>query len=230
VKLVAYVRVSTDKQVRDGYGLAAQRSDIKAWAQREGHRVVRWCADEGISGANGITTREGLYDALNELRDGRAQGMVFTSLDRLARKMTEQEGVLAEVWRVGGRVFSLGDGGEVLEDDPDDPMRTAIRQMRGVFAQLERGLIRQRMAKGKREKAARGGYVGGAPHFGAAAVDGRLIVDEAEAAVARRIIALHHSGHSLRRIIEVLDAEELKPRRGRWHPTSIGRIIERAAK
>jgi hypothetical protein len=45
-------------------------------------------------------------------------------------------------------VFSLGDGSELLEDDPDDPMHIAIRQMRGVFAQLERGLIRQRMAKG----------------------------------------------------------------------------------
>jgi hypothetical protein len=45
-------------------------------------------------------------------------GVVFTSADRLARQMTEQEGVLAEVWRAGGRVFSLGDGGEILEDDP----------------------------------------------------------------------------------------------------------------
>ena len=223
------MRVSTDKQVRDGYGLPAQRADIKAWAQREGHRIVRWCADEGISGANGITTREGLYDAINEVRDGRAHGMVFTSLDRLARKMTEQEGVLAEVWKVGGRVFSLGDGGEVLEGDPDDPMRTAIRQMRGVFAQLERGLIRQRMAKGKREKAARGGYVGGAPRFGAAAADGQLAVDVAEAAIVSRIVELHRSGLSLRQIIEVLEVEGLHPRRGRWHPTSVSRIITRNA-
>ena len=68
--------------------------------------------------------------------------------------MTQQEGVLAQVWASGGRAFSLGDGGEVLEDDPDDPIRTAVRQMRGVFAQLERGLIRQRMARGKKAKAA----------------------------------------------------------------------------
>jgi hypothetical protein len=35
---------------------------------------------------------------------------------------------------------------EILEDDPEDPMRTAIRQIRCVFAELERGVIRQRMA------------------------------------------------------------------------------------
>jgi DNA invertase Pin-like site-specific DNA recombinase len=79
-----------------------------------------WCSDEGISGANGAETRHGLYEALRAVQDGRVQGVVFTSLDRLARKMTEQEGVLAEVWLTGGQVFSLGDGGEILEDDPDD--------------------------------------------------------------------------------------------------------------
>lgn len=227
MKLVAYVRVSTERQVREGFGLDAQRADIKSWAKLEGHRIVQWCADEGISGANGIDTREGLYDALVAVRDGRAQGVVFTSLDRLARRMTEQEGVLGEVWRYGGAVFSLGDGGEVLEDDPDDPMRTAIRQMRGVFAQLERGLIRQRMAKGKREKAAQGGYVGGAPAFGTRADGGTLVVDATEQATIARARALRAQGQSLRRIAVTLEAEGRRARRGRWHPTSVARLVER---
>jgi len=161
MKLAAYTRVSTIGQVREGYGLDAQRADIRAWAKSDHHRIMMWCIDEGISGANGVDTRQGLYEALQAIQDGRVRGIVFASLDRLARKMTEQEGVLAEVWRAGGHVFSLGDGGEILEDDPDDPMRTAIRQVRGVFAQLERGLIRQRMAKGRRENEGPGRVCGG---------------------------------------------------------------------
>lgn len=93
--------------------------------------------------------------ALASLKSGAADALVITSPDRLARQMTQQEGCLAEVWKAGGKVFSLGDGGEVLEDDPEDPMRTAIRQMRGVFAQLERGLIRPRMAKGRSKRSDR---------------------------------------------------------------------------
>ena len=69
--------------------------------------------DEGISGANRIDTREGLYDALAAVRSGRAEAIAVTALDRVARQMTQQEGVLAEVWHHGGKVFSLGDGGEV---------------------------------------------------------------------------------------------------------------------
>jgi DNA invertase Pin-like site-specific DNA recombinase len=139
--------------------------------------------------------------------------------------MTEQEGVLADVWRSGGRVFSLGDGGEVLEDDPDDPMRTAIRQMRGVFAQLERGLIRQRMTKGKREKAAQGGYVGGAPAFGFVAVGGALVKNSDEQRALVRMRELRAQGQSLRAIIEVLEDEGHVPKRGRWHPTTVARYL-----
>lgn len=218
--------MSTDKQVKEGFGLDAQRAEIIGWANAEGHRIVQWCADEGMSGANGIATRTGLFDALAAVREGRARGIVFTSLDRLARRMTEQEGVLSRVWAAGGTVFSLGDGGEVLEDDPDDPMRTAIRQMRGVFAQLERGLIRQRMAKGKREKAAQGGYVGGAPAFGYRAQDGVLSKHPEEQATKQRARELRKTGLSLREIAKLLAADNRTPRRGVWHPTSIARLLK----
>ena len=226
MKLVAYVRVSTIGQVREGYGLDAQRADIRAWAKANHHRIMLWCSDEGISGANGVDSRQGLYEALQALQDRRVHGIVFTSLDRLARKMTEQEGVLAEVWRAGGHVFSLGDGGELLEDDPDDPMRTAIRQMRGVFAQLERGLIRQRMAKGRREKKAQGGYVAGSPRFGLMAHDKALVVNEEEAQVITRIRQLRADGLSLRAIARQLEADGVPSKRGeKWHPTTVARVL-----
>jgi DNA invertase Pin-like site-specific DNA recombinase len=226
VKLAAYTRVSTIGQVREGYGLAAQRADIRAWAKSDHHRIMLWCSDEGISGANGVDTRQGLYEALQAVQDGRVQGIVFTSLDRLARKMTEQEGVLAEVWRAGGHVFSLGDGGEILEDDPDDPMRTAIRQMRGVFAQLERGLIRQRMAKGRREKRAQGGYVAGSPRFGMKAHDKALVIHQEEAEALSLIKRLRDEGLSLRAIVRQLEAKGVPSKRGaRWHPTTVARLL-----
>lgn len=228
MRVVAYLRVSTEQQARHGFGLDAQRSEIKAWAKASGHRVVQWCADEGISGSNGIETRKGLYDALALIRAKGADALVFTSLDRLAREMTQQEGVLAQVWKAGGKVFSLGDDGEIKEDDPDDPVRTAVRQMRGVFAQLERGLIRQRMAKGKREKASRGGYTGGAPPYGYKSVNGTLVKDSERQEALRRIRALHRDGRSLREIIAALDADGVPgPRGGEWHPATVARIIAR---
>ncbi|MFI9306654.1 hypothetical protein [Streptomyces triculaminicus] len=53
-------------------------------------------------------------------------------------------------------------------------MRTAMRQMRGVFHQLDRGLIRKRLKGGRATKHALGGYAYGAPRFGQGAVDKEL--------------------------------------------------------
>ena len=71
-----------------------------------------------------------------------------------------QEAILAEVWRSGGRLHASGHG-EVLEDDPDDAMRSAMRQMAGVFAQLDRALTVKRMRDGRKAKAAAGGKASG---------------------------------------------------------------------
>src|SRR5262245_51778814 len=100
MRVVAYLRVSTDRQVDEGLGLDVQRDAIRRWARAGGHRVVAWCADEGVSGANGIETRVGLYDALTQLRTGRAAALVVFRLDRLARDLILQEQLLAEVRRL----------------------------------------------------------------------------------------------------------------------------------
>jgi hypothetical protein len=68
---------------------------------------------------------------------------------RLARALTVQEVILAQVWAYCAVMFTT-DQGEIFRDDPDDPMRTAMRQMAGVLAQLERGMIAFRLRMGKR--------------------------------------------------------------------------------
>src|SRR5207244_11738718 len=97
-------------------------------------------------------------------RTRRARRPPPSQADRLARTLSVQEAALASVWAQGGRVF-LPEG-EVLRDDPDDPMRTAMRQMMGVFSQLERGMITARLRAGRAAKAASGGYAYGSPPFG----------------------------------------------------------------
>ena len=150
--------------------------------------------------------------------------MVY-KLDRLARSLTVQEGTLAKVWGLGGSVFSV-DLGEVPEDDPDDPMRTAMRQMVGVFAQLERGMIAARIRAGRKLKAEDGGYAQGAPPFGYRAEGGELVPDEGEAATLARIAELRAGGASLKLIAHTLNAEGLRPKRSdRWHSETVRRVV-----
>src|SRR5262245_26704908 len=228
MRVVAYVRVSTDRQPERGSRLEVQEQAGRAWPRLHGHRLVAVHRDEGVSGSNGVEDRTGLPLALSDLRDRRADAVVIARLDRLARSLTTQEAILAKVWQLGGRMFTV-EGGEVLPDDPDDPMRTAMRQMVGVLSQLERSMITKRMRDGRAVKRASGGYCGdGSPAFGWQAVDGELVPVEAEQATVARARALRASGLSLRAVADQLHAEGHHAKRGgRWHPRTLGRILAR---
>lgn len=228
--MIAYVRVSTIGQVKDGLGLPTQERLIRAWAKAGGHKLMAVVSDNGKSGTLAETERPGLLEALTSVKRGEAAAIVVTSLDRLARALTVQEAILAQVWAMGGQVFTL-DGGEVQVDDPDDPMRTAMRQMAGVFAELDRKLVIKRLRNGRLTKAAKGGHAVGRAPYGWRAQDAELVRDEAEQLVIGRMVAWTAEGVSLAEIARRLTAEGVPAKGGgsRWHPITVRRTLERAA-
>lgn len=204
LRLVILRRGSTKGQL-DGYGLEAQERDCRKWARQQGHRIVKVCTDEGITGKAGDDERTGLTEALQMLADGDADGLLAPNLDRIARQLTQQEAILSVVWAQGARAFTV-DRGEHLPDD-DDPMRTFVRQVMGAAAQLERGLIVKRLKGGRPTKAAQGGYAHGAAAYGQQAVNKELAEHPAEAAALARMRAWQAEGIGVREIArrEVID-------------------------
>lgn len=229
MKVVAYLRVSTDKQAERGLGLQVQEQAIKKWARANKHRVVLWTRDEGVSGSNGLDTRVGLLDALDGLKERGVDGLVVYRLDRLARDLIVQETLLAEVKRIGAQVFSTSPTeSSFLGDDPDDPSRALIRQILGAVAQYERSMIRLRLAAGRRRKAESGGFAYGAPPYGFESVDGELRPVESEQVTLARISELVAEGKSLRAIADTLTTEGHHPRRSaRWHPQTLAKLLRR---
>src|SRR5258707_15607097 len=99
MKVIAYLRTSSTNKDDHEESVAEQLRKIRAWARRTGHEIVGVYADEGVSGSNGLETRDGLQEALGALRDGAAGGLVVSVLDRLARDLIVQETLLAEIRR-----------------------------------------------------------------------------------------------------------------------------------
>ncbi|MDH6129006.1 recombinase family protein [Kitasatospora sp. GP82] len=232
MRLVAYIRVSGAGQVSDGYGLAVQEKAVKAWAKAHGHRIVRMVREEGVSGATDALDRPGLSEALLMIREGDAEGLLIPRLDRLARALTVQEATLAIVWRDNGHVFTA-DTGEVHQDDPDDPMRTAMRQVVGVFAELDRRMVVKRLRDGRAAKQASGRKAVGAYAYGTHGEgEGRdrdSAPNPAEAAARDRILQLRAEGKSYRAIGEILDAEGLPPRRAAtWSAMTVRSVCQKA--
>lgn len=229
--LVAYLRVSSTSQL-DGYGLDVQERAIRTWAKANKHRVVLVCTDAGLSGALDAADRPGLSEALDALRPPpRARGLVVARLDRIARALTVQEAVLGLAWRADAAVFTA-DAGEVLRDDPDDPMRTAVRQIMGSMAQLERGLIAKRMRDGRAAKAATGRKATGSYAYGyVGAGKGRdrdAAPNPLEQQAVARILELRAASWSYRQIAEQLDREGLRPKRAAgWSAMSVRNVATR---
>ena len=236
LRLVMVRRVSTTTQASDGYGLDAQESDCQRYARKATHpkvRIVHGVVDgdeRATSGKSTIDERPGLLEALEWLQDGRADGILAPNMDRLARELTVQEAVMSYVWALGGRVFTADDG-EQLEDDPRDPMRTAMRQMRGVFHQLDRAMIVKRLGEGREAKGKRGGYAFGAPRYGQQAIDNELVRNDQEAATLKQMLRWQAEGLSMRAIAARLNAEGVPSKRGgQWHPATVQRLLSPEAR
>lgn len=228
LRFIGYRRVSTAGQV-DRYGLPAQETDLRTYARGGQHRLVRIETDDAKSGTLPAEERPGLVAALKAIRAGEADGLLVPGdLDRLARELIVQEAILSQVWKAGGVVHTTTRG-EVLADDPDDPMRTAIRQFMGIFAQLDRALIAKRMRNGRKAKAEAGGYAGyGSPAFGQRSDGAELVTDEREAAVTARMRALRADGMSYQQVADQLNAEGLTSKRGgTWHAMTVSRVLSR---
>jgi DNA invertase Pin-like site-specific DNA recombinase len=227
MRLAAYVRVSTRGQAEDGLGRVDQERRIRTWCKRNGHALCGPVAFDQASGTVPVEQRGGFMEVLGRIAAGRCEGLVVLNLGRIARTLTVQEAALGTIWASGGQVFTV-DAGQVLQDDPSDPMRTAIRQMMAVFHQLDRALIVARLQGGRQVKASQGGYAYGAPAFGQRAEDAALVPEPAEQATIARMVELRDAGASLRQIAATLDTEGYKPKRGpRWHPETVKRTLTR---
>ena len=246
MELGEYTRVSGKGQVKDGYGLAIQHKDCQGWAKIAGHKITLHCTDSGLSGtlgsdvvegigANGehLADRPGLQEAIAAVQDATIGGVVVGKLDRLGRATHVQEAVLAMIWRAGGQVFAA-DQGEIRADDPDDPMRTAMRKIMAVFDELDKAIAVQRMRKGRQAKAAAGKHAVGVYPYG------YRPAGKAASAMRRRtrpsstgceiIWQLHHNRDdvSYRRICATLDRMGVPPRSGkRWYPSAVRKIAMR---
>lgn len=223
LRLVAYTRLS-QSNAHEGESHESQRERIEAWATGAGHEVVDGRRDT-VSGENGVDDRPGFLEALRAVEDDLADGVVVSALDRLARRLTTQEALLATVWRRGGVVFEVGLG-EVPQDDPHDPARTLIRQVMGAVSQYERAMIVKRMADGRRRSVKQGRLIGPAPAFGWIKDPddpGRAVPDPETYPLVEAAVAKRNSGATLRAVGAYLEDETGRS----WSATQVKRVCER---
>lgn len=229
MRFIGYRRVSTAGQL-DRYGLPMQDTDLRNYARAGKHQLVRIETDGAKQGSLPPEERPGLLAALKAIQRGEADGLLIPGdLDRLARELWLQEVILRQIWKTGGVLYTTTRG-EIEPNDPDDPMRTFLRQVMQGVAELDRAMVAKRMRNGRKAKAATGGYAGfGSPAFGQHSVDGELVTDEREEAVTARMRELRAEGMGYKAIADRLNTEGLTSKRGgAWHPQTVSRVLARS--
>jgi DNA invertase Pin-like site-specific DNA recombinase len=152
-RVAIYLRVSTSKQETSN-----QRRELEAVAARSGWQIVKVFQDAGISGAKGRDKRPGL-DALLKAVNGKEFDMVAAwSVDRLGRSLTDLLGILQALHDKGVDLFLHQQG-----LDTSTSAGRAMFQMLGVFAEFERGIIRERVNAGLARARANGTKLGRRP-------------------------------------------------------------------
>ena len=208
-RFIAYYRVSTDRQGRSGLGLDAQREAV----QRHLTSVVGTLLAEHVEIESGKRNdRPELQRALAACRRHKAK-LLIAKLDRLSRN-------------VAFIATMMDSGVEFIACDNPNATRLTLHILAAV-AEHEREMIVARTRAALQAAKARGVRLG---RHGAE----RLAPANKAAAVERAkelqpILAdLRAAGASARQIAAELTKRGVATARGgRWHPTTVGRLLSR---
>jgi len=221
-KAIGYVRVSTDEQ---HLGPDAQRDALARWCAANGVELVGVFDDLGVSGGAALDKRPGLLAALDALVASGAGVLLAAKRDRIARDTMVAAMVERLAERNGARVLTAD--GTSTEQTPEGAL---MRGIVDLFAQFERQLIQSRTRAALAVKKARGERVGVVAYGFKLAADGvHLEADADEQSRIATIRALQGAGASHKAIAEKLNADGVPARGDRWHATTIGRVLRRAA-
>lgn len=169
MKAYGYVRVSGKGQV-EGDGFTRQEEAIRSFAKAAGIEVAHVYREEGVSGTTDEADRPAFQDMVSAILKNGVRAIIVEGLDRLAREYRIQETLLVYLASKGITLYSARTGENVTEAVLSDPMRKALVQIQGVFAELEKGLLVKKLRQArerKREKEGRcegrKGYAESAP-------------------------------------------------------------------
>jgi site-specific DNA recombinase len=215
-----YIRVSQERAAKNGYGLGAQEEDIRRHVEYKRWRLFNVYRENGVSGYK--RKRPALERLLADAKSGKFDVVIFPSIDRVGRSVKDIIEIEAALRDCGIGVIFVREG-----IDTSTPTGELFRNIMASISQFEGRLIYERLSKGRCEKKAQGGYIGGWIPYGYRRKDGALIVVPEEAAVIKRIFQLKAEGDSDKRIAARLIEDGVKSARGKgWNTSSVWGVLK----
>jgi site-specific DNA recombinase len=223
-QVVAYVRVSTERQASEGISLDAQRARIEAWCAMTGANLAAVHTDAGLSGSK-ASNRPALQEALTQVC--RIHGiLVVYSLSRLARSTKNAIEIAEKLEKAGADLVSLTE-----QIDTTSAAGKMIFRILAVLSEFESDLVSERTAAALAHLKKSGKRYSGTVPYGLSLRGDRLVPVKEEQEIVILIHRLRKRGLSLRKISRRLASRGIRTKRGgaQWSPKVLAAILRRTA-
>ena len=210
-----YPRVSTEDQFRNGHSLDEQKERMLKLCDYKNYEVYKVYEDAGISAKN--MNRPAFQEMIQDIKDGKINKIIVYKLDRLTRSIKDLEEICT----------FLEENNCSLESMCEDINTSTANgkffiRMLTILAQLEIERTSERTKFGMVGAVKKGHFVG-RPPIGYDKVDKKLVINDIESEVIRRIFDLYIKGVAANAITKILNEEKVLNRK--WIPTLVDRIL-----
>lgn len=204
-RAIGYLRVSTNRQAENGYGLEAQRDQVDQFCAANGLELVGLHVD--VMSGRKTDKLYGRIAAVTAIQAGIANVLVVNTLDRSSRSMADGAKLVADAKAEGWRIVGL-DGTD------SDTVSQLVAHARLLVAEEERELISKRTKQGL-IKARQAGKQLGKP-------------STIDRATVKRIVELRSGGLGTKAIAKALDEDGVAaPQSAAWSYSTVRGVLER---
>ena len=198
-----YIRVSTKKQVEEGYSLDAQLDILQKFCENNGYILYKIYADEGKSGKD--TNRPAFQEMMKDMRAGLFNKILVTKLDRISRSLIDLETLIKDLQKNNCDFESASE-----KIDTNSAMGLMFIRLLGIFAQFERERISERIFDAFETMVNENKPISGSQPMGYKIEDGAVVIDQEKEPMVREIFDLYEKNHNLRRTILLVNEKYKK--------------------
>lgn len=191
-KVAIYIRVSTKKQVEEGYSLEAQQDRLIKLCETNGYIVYKIYADEGKSGKD--TNRPAFQDMMTDMRNREFDKILVMKLDRISRSVIDLELMIKEMQKYNVEFESASE-----KIDTSTSFGMMFIRLLAIFAQFERERIKERVTDAFEQMVTEGKPITGEQPIGYKIDNGKVVIDENEKQIVNYFFDTYEKYHSLRK-------------------------------
>lgn len=204
-KAVIYARYSSSAQSEQS--IEGQLRVCNEFAEQNGYTVVNQFIDRAISGKT--DKRPDFIKMIAEAENRNFNYVIVYKIDRFSRNHYDSVVYKHKLKKLGVKVVSAT---EMITDSSEGKLVEGILE---IMAEMYSEDLKQKVTRGLKETALKGGFTGGTPPYGYKVIDKKVVIDENRARAINYLFKEYSEGKALTAIINELNEKGYRTDKGK---------------